>query len=70
MRVGQGGARLKKSGQQSAIMARSSSSFDGSWPDAECMTLDLGPFETVHRWKKMPDCDEFVGARYVGSQKR
>ncbi|CAG7833679.1 unnamed protein product [Allacma fusca] len=46
-------------------MSRSSNmSFDGSWPDTpDCMTLDLGPFETVHRWKKMPDCDEFVGAR-------
>lgn len=29
----------------------------------ECLTLDFGPFETVHRWRKMPDCDEFVGAR-------
>jgi len=30
---------------------------------AECLTLDLGPFETVHRWQRMPECDEFVGAR-------
>ncbi|XP_015122365.1 leucine-zipper-like transcriptional regulator 1 [Diachasma alloeum] len=30
---------------------------------AECLTLDFGPFETVHRWQQMPDCDEFVGAR-------
>ena len=29
----------------------------------ECLTLDFGPFETVHKWKRMPDCDEFVGAR-------
>ncbi|XP_070153632.1 leucine-zipper-like transcriptional regulator 1 isoform X1 [Polyergus mexicanus] len=29
----------------------------------ECLTLDLGPFETVHRWQRMPECDEFVGAR-------
>eukprot|EP00094_Tigriopus_californicus_P002749 TCALIF_02651-PA protein Name:"Similar to LZTR1 Leucine-zipper-like transcriptional regulator 1 (Homo sapiens)" AED:0.15 eAED:0.32 QI:1/0.33/0/1/1/0.75/4/0/1163 len=27
------------------------------------ITLDFGPFETVNRWLKMPDCDEFVGAR-------
>lgn len=27
------------------------------------MTLDFGPFETVHRWRRMPECDEFVGAR-------
>ncbi|KAK3085495.1 hypothetical protein FSP39_004179 [Pinctada imbricata] len=32
---------------------------DGS----ECLTLDFGPFETVHKWKRMPECDEFVGAR-------
>lgn len=31
----------------------------------ECLTLDIGPFETVHRWKCMPECDEFVGARLV-----
>ncbi|XP_063992111.1 leucine-zipper-like transcriptional regulator 1 [Diachasmimorpha longicaudata] len=30
---------------------------------AECLTLDFGPFGTVHRWQQMPDCDEFVGAR-------
>ncbi|XP_017775634.1 PREDICTED: leucine-zipper-like transcriptional regulator 1 [Nicrophorus vespilloides] len=27
------------------------------------LSLELGPFETVHRWKRMPECDEFVGAR-------
>lgn len=38
--------------------------FDHTWPDnTECLTLDFGPFETVHRWKRMPECDEFVGAR-------
>jgi hypothetical protein len=31
----------------------------------ECLTLDFGPYETVHRWERMPACDEFVGARYV-----
>ncbi|XP_032684276.1 leucine-zipper-like transcriptional regulator 1 isoform X2 [Odontomachus brunneus] len=30
---------------------------------AECLALDFGPFETVHRWQRMPECDEFVGAR-------
>lgn len=39
------------------------SDFDSSY--SECLTLDFGPFETVHRWKRMPECDEFVGARYV-----
>ena len=28
------------------------------------LTLEFGPFETVHRWKRMLECDEFVGARY------
>ena len=28
-----------------------------------CLTLDFGPFETIHRWRKMPECAEFVGAR-------
>ncbi|PVD31376.1 hypothetical protein C0Q70_06788 [Pomacea canaliculata] len=38
--------------------------FDYNWPEStECLTLDFGPFETVHRWKRMPECDEFVGAR-------
>ena len=38
--------------------------FDPSWSDsADCLTLDFGPFETVSRWRKMPACDEFVGAR-------
>uniref|UniRef100_A0A2H6N319 BTB domain-containing protein n=1 Tax=Micrurus carvalhoi TaxID=3147026 RepID=A0A2H6N319_9SAUR len=27
------------------------------------MTLNFGPFETVHRWRRLPPCDEFVGAR-------
>uniref|UniRef100_A0A8C5THI4 Leucine zipper like transcription regulator 1 n=1 Tax=Malurus cyaneus samueli TaxID=2593467 RepID=A0A8C5THI4_9PASS len=27
------------------------------------LTLNFGPFETVHRWRRLPPCDEFVGAR-------
>lgn len=27
------------------------------------VTIDSGPYETVHRWRQMPECDEFVGAR-------
>lgn len=27
------------------------------------LTLEFGPLEAVHRWKRMPECDEFVGAR-------
>ena len=35
-----------------------------NWPEtAETLTLDFGRFETVHRWKRMLECDEFVGAR-------
>nr|XP_054748886.1 leucine-zipper-like transcriptional regulator 1 [Lytechinus pictus] len=30
------------------------------WQD---VTIDSGPYETVHRWRQMPECDEFVGAR-------
>ncbi|ELT93946.1 hypothetical protein CAPTEDRAFT_218846 [Capitella teleta] len=37
---------------------------DGAWSESsDCLTLDFGPFETVHRWKRMPECDVFVGAR-------
>lgn len=44
----------------SAIAESSSSScFDNA------LTLELGPIEVVHRWKRMPECDEFVGARFV-----
>lgn len=42
--------------------------FDHNWPEStECLTLDFGPFETVHMWKPMPECDEFVGARLAVS---
>ncbi|XP_026473112.1 leucine-zipper-like transcriptional regulator 1 [Ctenocephalides felis] len=27
------------------------------------LTLEFGPFETVHKWKRMIECNEFVGAR-------
>lgn len=37
--------------------------YDHTWIDNAELTLDFGPFETVHRWKRMPECDEFVGAR-------
>ena len=32
-----------------------------AWPESNELSLDFGPFETVHKWKRMPDCDEFVG---------
>lgn len=36
---------------------------DFSPATADCLTLDFGPFEVVHRWKRMQDCNEFVGTR-------
>lgn len=40
--------------------------FDHSCSDSvEYLTLNFGPFETVHRWRRLPPCDEFVGARYA-----
>nr|CAD7202625.1 unnamed protein product [Timema douglasi]CAD7413750.1 unnamed protein product [Timema poppensis] len=46
------------------MMAAKPLNFENCWTDAtECLTLDFGPFETIHRWKRMLDCDEFVGAR-------
>lgn len=43
--------------------------FDHSCSDSvEYLTLNFGPFETVHRWRRLPPCDEFVGARYSGVQ--
>lgn len=32
---------------------------------SEALTLEIGPFEAVHRWISLPECDEFVGARSV-----
>uniref|UniRef100_A0A7M4E9A6 Leucine zipper like post translational regulator 1 n=1 Tax=Crocodylus porosus TaxID=8502 RepID=A0A7M4E9A6_CROPO len=38
--------------------------FDHSCSDSvEYLTLNFGPFETVHRWRRLPPLDEFVGAR-------
>lgn len=34
---------------------------------SEALTLEIGPFEAVHRWKPLPECDEFVGARFVSA---
>ena len=36
----------------------------------DTLALDFGPYETVNRWKSMPGCDEFVGARYYFLVKR
>lgn len=29
-----------------------------------CLNLDFAPMDPIHQWKRMPECDEFVGARY------
>lgn len=45
--------------------------FDHSCSDSvEYLTLNFGPSETVHRWRRLPPCDEFVGARYGGAGPR
>lgn len=28
-----------------------------------CLNLDFAPMDPIHQWKRMPECDEFVGAR-------
>ncbi len=37
----------------------------GSWQteDINSLILDFGQVETLHSWRKLPECDEFVGAR-------
>lgn len=37
---------------------------DGDVEAIESLSLDFGRYERVNRWKGMPECDEFVGARY------
>lgn len=37
---------------------------DGDLEAIDTLSLDFGRFERVNRWKGMPECDEFVGARY------
>ncbi|KAF7238957.1 Leucine-zipper-like transcriptional regulator 1 [Varanus komodoensis] len=50
------------SGERSKVAP--SVDFDHSCSDSvEYLTLNFGPFETVHRWRRLPPCDEFVGAR-------
>lgn len=39
------------------------SQHSASNPYPQEFTLDFAPFETVHQWKRMLECDEFVGAR-------
>lgn len=29
------------------------------------LRMEFGPFETVHKWKRLSECYEFVGAKYV-----
>ncbi|KAL0625817.1 Leucine-zipper-like transcriptional regulator 1 [Plecturocebus cupreus] len=59
---GQIGAGGLAGGAQSKVAP--SVDFDHSCSDSvEYLTLNFGPFETVHRWRRLPPCDEFVGAR-------
>ncbi|XP_054836083.1 leucine-zipper-like transcriptional regulator 1 isoform X1 [Eublepharis macularius] len=55
-------AAVASSGGRSKVAP--SVDFDHSCSDSvEYLTLNFGPFETVHRWRRLPPCDEFVGAR-------
>ncbi|XP_061487760.1 leucine-zipper-like transcriptional regulator 1 [Rhineura floridana] len=55
-------AAVANSGGRSKVAP--SVDFDHSCSDSvEYLTLNFGPFETVHRWRRLPPCDEFVGAR-------
>ncbi|KAI2596812.1 leucine zipper like transcription regulator 1, partial [Homo sapiens] len=59
---GQIGAAALAGGARSKVAP--SVDFDHSCSDSvEYLTLNFGPFETVHRWRRLPPCDEFVGAR-------
>uniref|UniRef100_A0A8C6YNI9 Leucine zipper like post translational regulator 1 n=1 Tax=Nothoprocta perdicaria TaxID=30464 RepID=A0A8C6YNI9_NOTPE len=67
-RGGGAGAAMAAAGAPSGGAGRSkvapSVDFDHSCSDSvEYLTLNFGPFETVHRWRRLPPCDEFVGAR-------
>lgn len=43
---------------------RSTGEFEFSQASADSLTLEFGPFEVVHKWKRMQECNEFVGTRY------
>uniref|UniRef100_A0A8D0EUU7 Leucine zipper like transcription regulator 1 n=1 Tax=Strix occidentalis caurina TaxID=311401 RepID=A0A8D0EUU7_STROC len=61
--AGHGGAGAPAGGAGRSKVAPSVD-FDHSCSDSvEYLTLNFGPFETVHRWRRLPPCDEFVGAR-------
>uniref|UniRef100_UPI00358FA4E7 leucine-zipper-like transcriptional regulator 1 n=1 Tax=Myxine glutinosa TaxID=7769 RepID=UPI00358FA4E7 len=46
-----------------AVEALSKPLEPGSSDCVEFLTLNFGHFETTHRWRRLPPCDEFVGAR-------
>lgn len=37
---------------------------EGDVEAIDSLSLDFERYERVNRWKGMPECDEFVGARY------
>lgn len=41
----------------------SEASSSSSSSEGLLLTLDSGPQEALYKWKTMPECDEFVGAR-------
>lgn len=47
------------------LSGATSSSLSTSTIGENCLNLDFAPMDPIHQWKRMPECDEFVGARYV-----
>lgn len=51
----------------SGIMATSQSyqgDLKNNWQtQLDCLHLDYSHHETLHEWLRMPECDEFVGAK-------
>ncbi|GAB0088910.1 Leucine-zipper-like transcriptional regulator 1 homolog [Sergentomyia squamirostris] len=63
---------MKKSGadmtsssysSSNSLKSRAAISGSGTQQVENSLNLDFTPFETIHKWKRMLECDEFVGAR-------
>lgn len=62
---------MKSSVSQKSAMSTSSKQRQVILPSSctgdNALSLDFTPFETILQWKRMLECDEFVGARYIMS---
>lgn len=60
---------MKSSASQKSTMSTSSKHHPVILPSTctgdNALSLDFTPFETILQWKRMLECDEFVGARQV-----